>query len=300
MNEISLEQKVILVSTRTICELFDQENWSDLVALYMFYHKQCKLQKTNQSFTTSNFAMKWLSWWDKRFKDAKKVLKELMLIEDIVSKNDKWIINWWFIKLNYIESLSKANLSSGAETHPVDESTGGWQKTNAWSIKDINAWSIKEETAESQIEEKNSTEKPTKKISSSIRKGSKPIREVVVPPEKQFIDEVLWQKRWVDKLYEILTLPNMKDYDVLALDDKENPRSFTKIISLYEWLLAFFQEKYDGKIYKDENGKMVGSGIILNELDKFIAYYSEKRDEEILDIKARLRKWVTNSLKYAN
>ena len=91
----------------------------------------------------------------------------------------------------------------------------------------------------------------------------------------------------------------MKDYDVLALENKEDPRSFTKIISLYEWLLAFFQEKYDGKIYKDENGKMIGSGIILNELDKFIAYYSEKKDEDILDIKARLRKWVTNSLKYA-
>ncbi len=151
----------------------------------------------------------------------------------------------------------------------------------------------------SHIEERNSTEKPKKKLSSSIWKGSKSIREIIVPPEKRYIDEVLWQKRWVDKLYEILTLPTMKDYDVLALENKEDPRSFTKIVSLYEWLLAFFQEKYDGKIYKDENGKMIGSGIILNELDKFIAYYSEKKDEDILDIKARLRKWVTNSLKYA-
>lgn len=107
-------------------------------------------------------------------------------------------------------------------------------------------------------------------------------------------------KRWVDKLYEILTLPTMKDYDVLKLADDKDPLSFTKIISLYEWLIAFFQEKYDGKIYKDENGKMVWSAIILNELDKFIAYYSEKKDEDILDIKARLRKWVTNSLKYAD
>jgi hypothetical protein len=150
-----------------------------------------------------------------------------------------------------------------------------------------------------QIEEKNPTEKPTKKISSSIRKGSKPIREIVVPPKKELVDQVLGQKRWVDKLYEIITLPNMKDYEVLALQDSQDPLSFTKLVSLYEWMLAFFQEKYDGKIYKDDNGKMVGSAIILNELDKFIAYYSEKRDEDILDIKARLRKWITNSLKYA-
>lgn len=150
----------------------------------------------------------------------------------------------------------------------------------------------------SQIKKENPG-KPKKRVSSSIWKGSSPIREVVIAPKKEDIDEVLGQKRWVDKLYEILTLPNMEDYEVLKLDNPEDPKSFSRIISLYDWLIAFFQEKYDGKIYKDETGKMVGSTIILNELDKFIAYYSEKREEHILDIKARLRKWVTNSLKYS-
>lgn len=297
MNEIRLEQKVIIISTQTICNLFDYENWADLVALYMFYHKQCKIQKTNQSFTTSNFVMQWLRWWRDRFAKAKNLLTDLWLVEDISDKWEDWKIKWWYIKLNYIESTDDQNILNSTKNHPTDLTQCGSQPTNAWSIKGINAWSDK---GNSHIEEKNSTEKPKKKISSSIWKGTKPIREVVVPPDKRLIDAVLGQKRWVDKLYEILTLPTMKDYDVLKLADDKDSLSFTKIISLYEWLIAFFQEKYDGKIYKDENGKMVWSAIILNELDKFIAYYSEKKDEDILDIKARLRKWVTNSLKYAD
>ena len=288
MNEILLEQKIILVSTRTICSLFDQENWSDLVALYMFYHKQCKLQKTNQTFTTSDFTMKWLSWWNKRFKDAKNTLINMKLIEDITTRDNKWVITWWFIKLNYIESHTPIGLSTPAETHSVDESTGGWQKTNAWSIKDINAWSIKGETETSHIEEKNPTEKSKSKLSSSIRKGSKPIRTTYVPPTKEQIIELLWDKSWVYKFYEILTIPKMKD-----------ELSLEQVSEVYKWTIEFFQEKYDWKIYRDsDTWKMIWYQIIINELDKFIAYYSEKGDD-ILSLKARLRKWITNSLKYS-
>lgn len=280
MNEILLEKKIILVSTRTICELFDQENWSDLVALYMFYHKQCKLQGTNQSFTTSDFAMKWLWWWDKRFKNAKKSLKELRLIEDITTRNDKWSIEWWFIKLNYIESLNKANLTSSAETHPLGVATGCWQKTNAWSTKDINAWSTKEETEKSHIKEKKQRNK-SNIGSSSIRERS--LSEPFVPPEKEIFIELLWDTNWVSKYYEFFSI--WKIY-----------QSFTneQLKELYLWMIDFFKEKYHWKIYRDEDWKMVWYMIILNELDKMIAYYSTKW-RDILDLKATLRSWIVRN-----
>ena len=147
MNVIDLENEIITVSTETINKLFRYDNGADLVALYMFYHKQCKIQKTNQSFTVSDFAKKWLRRWDTKFKKAKKKLKELWLIEDIKHRNEKWEIKWWFIKLNYIK---QANLSTGAETHPVGKSTGGWQETNAWSSLNINAWEKKSKEFEFQ------------------------------------------------------------------------------------------------------------------------------------------------------
>lgn len=166
------------------------------------------------------------------------------------------------------------------------------------SNKELNT-SIDVLSQKAHIEEKKPTGKTKSKRSSSIREGSGTIRATFVPPKKEHIDEVLGKKRGVDKFYEIITLENMKDNKIFELDNPEDPLTFTKLISLYEWIVDFFQEKYDWKIYKDTEWKMVGSNIILNELDKFIAYYSEKPDEHILDLKARLRKWITNSLKYS-
>jgi hypothetical protein len=141
MNTIELEQQSIILSTETINKLFNYKNWSDLVALYLFYHKQCKLQKTNQSFTTCNFAKKWLWRWDKRFKTTKKILKDLDLIEDIQDRDDKWVIKWRYIKIKYLKSVNKATLSTSAETHPLAVSTSGHQDTNALSSININALS---------------------------------------------------------------------------------------------------------------------------------------------------------------
>lgn len=154
MNEIAIEKDIIIISNKTLIKLFSYKNWSDLVSLYMFYHKQCKLQWTNQSFTLWDFVKKGLNWWDKRFKSAKKILKELYLIEDIQHKNDKWQIVWHFIKLNYIQSHNKANLSTGAENHPLAVSIGGSQETNAWSNITINAWNNIKEKAQSVKEKK--------------------------------------------------------------------------------------------------------------------------------------------------
>ena len=241
-------------------------------------------------------AEKWYSWATNEYLGDK-----LWFHKDTVSK---YISNMKKMSLIFLEEVNNtryitickidvdAKGGRRGELGGVDVDADPIYRMNSTIEKD----KVKEET--SHIEEKDSTEKSKSKVSSSIRKRTKPIREILVPPEKKYIDNVLGQKRWVDKLYEMLTMANMKDYDLFVLDDKENPESFSKIVSLYEWMLAFFKEKYDGQIYKDADGKMVWSGIILNELDKFIAYYSEKKEEDILDLKARLRKWITNSLKY--
>lgn len=252
------------------------------------------------------FSYEWLMSqlleWEKALRSAVKELVKINILLRVSKKDDKNNFNWWEWIINPTEEDLRNYIdpTMSMEVSLLGTSQEGYLNSNNKDSKKEANTSIDVLAKKSHIEEKNSTEKSKSKLSSSIRKGSKSIREIVVPPKKELVDQVLGQKRWVDKLYEIITLPNMKDYEVLALQDPDDELSFTKIVSLYEWMLAFFQEKYDGKIYKDDNGKMVGSGIILNELDKFIAYYSEKRDEDILDIKARLRKWITNSLKYAD
>lgn len=141
MNNISLENEIIILSTNTIIKLFTYDNWSDVISLYLFYHKQCKIQWTNKSFTQSNFAMKWLWWWDERFKKAKKVLKDLNLIEDIQHRDYKWKILWWYVKLNYIQSDKQANLSTGAENHPLDKTTHWVSEDKCLKYNNINTLS---------------------------------------------------------------------------------------------------------------------------------------------------------------
>lgn len=232
MNVINIEKETILLSTNTIQKLFQYKNWSDVVALYLFYHKQCKLQKTNQSFTTSTFSKKWLWWWDKRFKEAKKILKELNLVENYCDKDEKWIIKWWYIKLNYIKSQKEANQSSGAENHPVDQSTHGWQNTNALSSKTLNALSSKTKMLEENFnlfwkEYPNKKSKPkAEQKYISLLKGwtthdsimnwlNKYIKEIKFKQtEKKFIKHpYTWLNQWCwDDEYEIVSWSELDNY----------------------------------------------------------------------------------------
>ncbi len=156
MNYIEFEteflQKTIMLDVNTIQKLF--EYWADVATLYLFYHKQSKLQKTNQSYSTMIFIKKWLWWGDKRVKDAKKILKELWLIEDVVKRDEKWKIIGHYVKLNYIKSKKFLNtkiIPSGAETQGVDNSMYGQENTNALSSLNINALSNKDkENSENQ------------------------------------------------------------------------------------------------------------------------------------------------------
>jgi len=140
MNKISLENEIIIVSTETIHKLFQYNNWSDVVALYLFYHKQCKIQKTNQSWTTWIFIKKWMNISKQRITDARAVLKELWLIEDIKDTTKDWK---WYVKLNYIKSSTVKDNLNLPENELVQNWTCSSGDTNAWSSKSLNAWSSK-------------------------------------------------------------------------------------------------------------------------------------------------------------
>lgn len=143
-NSIELENTIIVVSTEIIQKLFEVEDGCDAVALYMFYHKQCKIQKTNQTWTVWNFIKKWLWWWDIRMQKAKRILKSFNLIEDIKIHWEWWKIDGWFVKINYMKTTPPWNPGTGSTTTPWNP-PGGSQNTNALSSIKWNALSsIKE------------------------------------------------------------------------------------------------------------------------------------------------------------
>lgn len=107
MHEIQIEKELCIVPLKTLTVLFSLDWWSDAVALYMFYYKQCKIQSTNQSLSTKEFCMKWLHRWEDRFLKSKKILSKYWLIEEIKQKDSKWRVVWWYIRLNYYNKYNK-------------------------------------------------------------------------------------------------------------------------------------------------------------------------------------------------
>jgi hypothetical protein len=103
MNQFALEEKLLITDITTMSMLFSQPNGADCVALYFFYYKTAKLQRTNQVRATELFCRTGLSWGVKRFREAFEILKKLDLVQHIKSGEK------WYIKINYFKRNSAKN-----------------------------------------------------------------------------------------------------------------------------------------------------------------------------------------------
>ena len=159
----SLLDKTIIITTEMYHQALETEHGTDAVMLYLHYYFTAKLQKTNQVWATDKYCMKGLKWGNTRFKRAKKILvkdfgwienwegskyKDGKLVqrdEGLIKRDDRGKIEKRFVRLKYIwtnkktKELSKRIKeldSTGTETHQVDNTTCGQQKTNALNSKD--------------------------------------------------------------------------------------------------------------------------------------------------------------------
>lgn len=145
------------------------KNWPDAYALYTKLVKQSRIQQTNQTKSLNAFLKEWLGRWDDRLKNAKKILKQLWLIDDIDIRDEQWKIRWHYVRVNFLINENKVrnacmtyNLSTNGFDHDVDSPTSGWTDTNALSIKYINAWSTKLKISSSSDSNESSSEVLTK------------------------------------------------------------------------------------------------------------------------------------------
>lgn len=137
-NEFKLEEKLMITDVKTVSFLLERENGSDVLALYFFYYKTAKLQKTNQVRATDSFCMVGLKWGETRFRKAKKILEGLNLVEQFKSAKAD---GKWYLRINYIKSNSSQNEVVRSEPNSsqkqVLRSGGQMLKTED---KDINAF----------------------------------------------------------------------------------------------------------------------------------------------------------------
>ena len=153
MNDIKLNDiadDLLILNKITIDRLFQLENCADCIALYVFYYKTAKWQKTDTVKANDQYVKKSLKWGISKIQKTKQTLKEHGLI-DIVQRRKDGKIEGWFIKVSYLVNERKADEikikvqdnntqnkqvvqeSNNTQNEQVENATCGNEETNAFN-----------------------------------------------------------------------------------------------------------------------------------------------------------------------
>lgn len=144
MNDIKLNgiaDDLLILNKITVDRLFQLENCADCIALYVFYYKTAKWQKTNTVKANDQYVKKSLKWGISKIQKTKQALKEHGLI-DIVQRRKDGKIEGWFITVSYLVNERKAdeikikvqNINN-TQNQQVENCTSGNEETNALKEK---------------------------------------------------------------------------------------------------------------------------------------------------------------------
>lgn len=144
MNDIKLNDiadDLLILNKITVDRLFQLENCADCIALYVFYYKTAKWQKTNTVKANDQYVKKSLKWGISKIQKTKQTLKEHGLI-DIVQRRKDGKIEGWFIKVSYLVNERKAdeikikvqNINN-TQNQQVENCTSGNEETDALKEK---------------------------------------------------------------------------------------------------------------------------------------------------------------------
>lgn len=144
MNDIKLNDiadNLLILNKITVDRLFQLENCADCIALYVFYYKTAKWQKTDTVKANDQYVKKSLKWGISKIQKTKQTLKEHGLI-DIVQRRKDGKIEGWFIKVSYLVNERKAdeikikvqNINN-TQNEQVENCTSGNEETNALKEK---------------------------------------------------------------------------------------------------------------------------------------------------------------------
>lgn len=138
MEDIELNDyadNLLIVDKNTIDKLYSLDNAFDCIALYMFYYKTAKWQKTNIIKANDSYITKSLKIGKTKLNKTKQTLKDNGLIE-IVQRRNGNRISGWYIKVHYLISDNKKNniaieKVNNPQNEQVEKSTSSFQNTNA-------------------------------------------------------------------------------------------------------------------------------------------------------------------------
>ena len=143
-NELKLNDiadDLLILNKITIDKLFQLENCSDCIALYLFYYKTAKWQKTNTVKANDTYVQKCLKWGKKKLVKTKNTLKEQGLI-NVVQRRSNNKITGWYVEVSYLVAQKKTEdirvkveESKESQKQQVPKATSSFEDTNALKEK---------------------------------------------------------------------------------------------------------------------------------------------------------------------
>ena len=104
MEDLKLKdiaEDLLILNKITVDKLFQLENCAECIALYVFYYKTAKWQKTNTIKANDTYIKKSLKWGADKIRKTKAILKEHGLI-NIVQRRKDGKIDGWYIEVSYL------------------------------------------------------------------------------------------------------------------------------------------------------------------------------------------------------
>ena len=131
-----IASELLILNKHTIDRLFALDDCVNCIALYMFYYKTAKWQKTDKIKATDEYVMKCLKWGKNKLTDTKSALKGCGLIDTVILRENGRIKDW-LVKVHYIvpkEQADKAKIVVNDQRYckqEVVETRTCSQETNA-------------------------------------------------------------------------------------------------------------------------------------------------------------------------
>jgi len=94
--------KIVSTTHDTVNKLLTYRNWPDALALYFRYIQQRKMQWNSTTLSSTRFMRKATWRGQDRLMNAKKVLIDAWMIEEVKRRNEDWELKWRYIKVNFI------------------------------------------------------------------------------------------------------------------------------------------------------------------------------------------------------
>lgn len=135
LNDIAYT--LVILNHQTVEKLFSLENCTDCIALYMFYYKTAKWQRTDKIRANDTYVRKCLNWGSKKVSNTKEILKNNGLISIIQRRSDNKI-DGWYIQVHYMVSKDVNSLiietSKNTQKQEHSKATCSYEDINALRI----------------------------------------------------------------------------------------------------------------------------------------------------------------------